>query len=443
MAKQITDFTTNPSPARTDVVLVEPVAGSATYKMDIEAIAGLLVKADVGLGNVENTALSTWAGTANITTLGTIATGTWQGTAITDSYIASAASWNTAYNAVATPGNFLRFASNDLHAVDGVRVQNLIVNGDFVISQVLSTFTSATVRANNDDTYLIDMWNLISDGNDACDVYQETSDVPTNGRAACKLESETADKQFGIVQFVENKRAKAVIGGNVSLSFKIKGSGIAKVRYAILAWDSTADAVTSDVVSAWAGAGTEPTWATNWTREGEIGEVTSMASWVEEVMEDVDIDTASAANIAVVFWVDDTTITVNDWFAVTDVKLEPGDTASPWVPGDINAELVECQRFRQACSFGVIKANSASNCQAAVNHDMLRAAPTAIYATAALAITDATSADYDQSAADVNTIHESIQRASRVSIGLFSGMSSGVVMVPRGTGGVVFAEAYL
>lgn len=32
--------------------------------------------------NVENTALSTWAGSTNITTLGTIATGTWNGTAI-------------------------------------------------------------------------------------------------------------------------------------------------------------------------------------------------------------------------------------------------------------------------------------------------------------------------------------------------------------------------
>lgn len=36
----------------------------------------------LGLGNVENTALSTWTGSTNITTLGTIATGTWSGTAI-------------------------------------------------------------------------------------------------------------------------------------------------------------------------------------------------------------------------------------------------------------------------------------------------------------------------------------------------------------------------
>ncbi len=41
-----------------------------------------MAKSKVGLGNVENTALSTWAGSTNITTLGTITTGTWTGTTI-------------------------------------------------------------------------------------------------------------------------------------------------------------------------------------------------------------------------------------------------------------------------------------------------------------------------------------------------------------------------
>jgi len=41
-----------------------------------------LDKTAVGLGSVENTALSTWAGSTNITTLGTVATGTWSATAI-------------------------------------------------------------------------------------------------------------------------------------------------------------------------------------------------------------------------------------------------------------------------------------------------------------------------------------------------------------------------
>jgi hypothetical protein len=41
-----------------------------------------VTKAQVGLTNVENTALSTWTGTSNIATLGSITSGTWNGTTI-------------------------------------------------------------------------------------------------------------------------------------------------------------------------------------------------------------------------------------------------------------------------------------------------------------------------------------------------------------------------
>jgi len=52
---------------------------------------------NLNLGNVENTALSTWTGSLNITKVGTIGTGTWNGTAISDAYVSSGLEWNTAY----------------------------------------------------------------------------------------------------------------------------------------------------------------------------------------------------------------------------------------------------------------------------------------------------------------------------------------------------------
>ena len=48
----------------------------------VSAASASTVKTDLSLNNVENTALSTWAGSSNITTLGTISTGTWSATAI-------------------------------------------------------------------------------------------------------------------------------------------------------------------------------------------------------------------------------------------------------------------------------------------------------------------------------------------------------------------------
>lgn len=45
-----------------------------------------VTKSDVSLGSVENTALSTWAGSTNLTTLGTIATGVWHGSTLGPAY---------------------------------------------------------------------------------------------------------------------------------------------------------------------------------------------------------------------------------------------------------------------------------------------------------------------------------------------------------------------
>lgn len=47
------------------------------------------VKDYLELGNVQNVALSTWAGTTNITTLGNIATGTWSASVISETYLDS------------------------------------------------------------------------------------------------------------------------------------------------------------------------------------------------------------------------------------------------------------------------------------------------------------------------------------------------------------------
>ena len=71
-----------------DVTGTLPVANGGTGLTSISTLLNSNTTAsDVGLGSVENTALSTWAGTSSITTLGTIATGTWNGTAIDGAYV--------------------------------------------------------------------------------------------------------------------------------------------------------------------------------------------------------------------------------------------------------------------------------------------------------------------------------------------------------------------
>ena len=99
-------------------------------------------KSDVGLSNVENTTLSTWAGTNNITTLGTIVTGVWNATAIADNKIASSSTWNNHVN-----------NSNNPHSVD---------KSDVGLSNVENTTLSTWAGTNNITTLgtiVTGVWN--------------------------------------------------------------------------------------------------------------------------------------------------------------------------------------------------------------------------------------------------------------------------------------------
>ena len=78
-----------------DILAVVELTGTPTTKK-----ATLTqVKSALSLGSVENTALSTWAGSTSLTTLGTISAGTWNGTAISSTYILDGTIVNADINA--------------------------------------------------------------------------------------------------------------------------------------------------------------------------------------------------------------------------------------------------------------------------------------------------------------------------------------------------------
>lgn len=224
---------------------------------------------------------------------------------------------------------------------------NAIINGDFEIAQRGTSFTSTTTPANSDDTYLLDRWTLLSDGNDIVDVTQETTTVPTGKRTAIALDVETANKKFGVIQFIEQCDAVKLIGGNVTLSFQAKVSSVTKLdnlKAAILAWDGTADTLTSDVVSAWGSEGTNPTLVSNWTYENTPANLNPTTSY-QTFSITANVDTVSAKNIAVFIWSDVTDTTIGDFLYITGVRLVAGSVAKPLVQRPYAQELVLCQRY--------------------------------------------------------------------------------------------------
>ena len=231
--------------------------------------------------------------------------------------------------------------------------RNAIINGSFAVAQRgAGPFTSTTLPINSDDTYLLDRWTLLSDGNDVVDVSQETSATITNPLYNIKLDVETANKKFGIVTILENKDSRRLANQTVSLSFKAKGTKVGgsltvnAIRAVVLSWTSTADVVTSDVVSTWEAAGANPTWAANLTAENTPVALAALTeSWQTYKIEGIAIDTAGATNVLVFIWADDVTMDLGDFLQIAEVQLEIGSAATPFEYKPYQQELALCQRF--------------------------------------------------------------------------------------------------
>jgi hypothetical protein len=222
--------------------------------------------------------------------------------------------------------------------------RNRIINGEFGVAQRGTSFVSG---ANDDDSYNLDRWYVLSDGNDAVDITQETSTVPTNQLTAIALDVETANKKFGIAQIIEQKNCIGLIGGNVTLSFKAKVSSTTKldnVKAAVVAWSGTADTVTSDIISAWGAEGTDPTLIANATFENTPANLSVTTSYATYTLT-ANIDTASTKNLIVFIWSDVTDTTAGDFLYITDVQLEAGSTATEFERRPIGTELALCQRY--------------------------------------------------------------------------------------------------
>lgn len=92
-----------------------------------------------------------WTGQSTITTVGTVATGTWQGTAIANAYIASAATWNAKFNTpsgstsqyVRGDGSLATFPTSQSYSTSTV---SRSLNSAFVPSSTRPAFVTYSVE---------------------------------------------------------------------------------------------------------------------------------------------------------------------------------------------------------------------------------------------------------------------------------------------------------
>ena len=121
-------------------------------------IATGISKSKVGLGNVENVAISSWAGTSSLTTVGIITSGTWSGTAIS-------------LNNGGTGATTAAAARTNLGLKIGINVQAPLVAGtDYQIPLIAGTsyiVPNSAITASSKTKITYDTKGLITSGDDA------------------------------------------------------------------------------------------------------------------------------------------------------------------------------------------------------------------------------------------------------------------------------------
>ena len=236
----------------------------------------------------------------------------------------------------------------DANSGGGGVTRNYINNPEFSVHQRSTTINATTLGTQNDDgSYTLDQWVLLSDGDDIVDILATESDSPTGSKKAMELDVETANKKFGIVQFIENVNCESIIGQEVTLSFQAKATSALEIRAAIIAWDGTEDAPTKDIVSSWESEGTNPTLVSNMTYENTPSDLNVTSTYAKYSVT-ATIDTSGTKNVAVFIWSNVTSTTANtDKLHIGQVQLEKGSSASDFVFESYTDHVQRCQRYFQ------------------------------------------------------------------------------------------------
>lgn len=216
---------------------------------------------------------------------------------------------------------------------------NLLVNSGFEVDQRIN---SATSRA--DDVYCLDHWYVLTQ-TAAIQVTQQTAQENGTPYSIRLTQNQAAAQRMGLAQIIEGKDCKFLRGYIASMAARIRYSNAAAVRYALLEWTSTEDAVTSDVVLDWTSA--------SYTAGGfflaanlnvlAVGSLTPSAATWTDLTPIVATVGNSANNIIVFIWTEGTAAQ-NSTLDIGRAWCGQGYNAR-WVQEPFQTNLARCERF--------------------------------------------------------------------------------------------------
>lgn len=203
-------FTSKQWAAITSGITTDKVSSYDTHIFNKRNPHGV-TKAQVGLGNVENVALSTWKGSTNITTLGVITTGTWQGTKIANQYLA---------NSSITIGTTKFNLGDAKTAIEG-------------LTSLLFSGASGALTYNKTDKY-----------------YSLADNLVVNGILASGISGTVGGDGYSQVEWADIQKMTGSVSGSLASAYAVKESYSALNTIVSTKADKiTLDAVTKKVIS--------------------------------------------------------------------------------------------------------------------------------------------------------------------------------------------------
>lgn len=224
--------------------------------------------------------------------------------------------------------------ANRAYNVEAMISRNKIINGGMDIWQRASSFALSTTNQ-----FTADRWGALQATSAAATISRQSAG--TAGSFFCmRVQRNSGSSATGVIsiaQALESNTCRQFQGKQVVLSFKArKGANYSATSdaLAVTLYESAAETSTSSLHT-----------ATGWTSVVSEGKVLTTSFQTFEVVGTVG---ASSAQLGVRFTFSPTgTAGANDYFEITDVKIELGGTASLFEPEHLALEFARCKRHYQ------------------------------------------------------------------------------------------------
>lgn len=222
-------------------------------------------------------------------------------------------------------------------------VKNRLINGAFSINQ--SGLTTAA-----DAVYHLDQWYALTESGSVTIAQQtdQENGQPFNLRMT---QPDVGAKRIGSAQPIESINCRDLRGQTVSLRARIRCSSSQAIRWAVVEWTGTADAITKDVVSSWANATftTGNFFIATTTTIAATGSVTPAANTWTDLLASATI--SSSANNLIVFIWSEGTLAQNATLDLGAVQLAQG-AQTPFEVRPVGVEELLCFRYYKRSALG-------------------------------------------------------------------------------------------